>query len=81
MLPLGKPRPLSMPADGSWLGAADPFLRPRAQGRKGKTIKTNKNFLQSGDELGEENLKFRNKGLLFADQMFSADVTVLCFKY
>ncbi|CAM4535268.1 unnamed protein product [Lepidochelys olivacea] len=34
----GKPRPLSMPADGSWLGAADPFLRPRAQGRKGEDV-------------------------------------------
>ncbi|XP_065444920.1 connector enhancer of kinase suppressor of ras 3 isoform X1 [Chrysemys picta bellii] len=34
----GKPRPLSMPADGSWLGAADPFLRPRAPGRKGEDV-------------------------------------------
>ncbi|KFR11902.1 Connector enhancer of kinase suppressor of ras 3, partial [Opisthocomus hoazin] len=32
----GKPRPLSMPADGSWIGAAEPFSRPRAPGRKGK---------------------------------------------
>ncbi|KFP03257.1 Connector enhancer of kinase suppressor of ras 3, partial [Calypte anna] len=34
----GKPRPLSMPADGSWIGAAEPFSRPRAPGRKGKEI-------------------------------------------
>ncbi|XP_074846452.1 connector enhancer of kinase suppressor of ras 3 [Carettochelys insculpta] len=34
----GKPRPLSMPADGSWLGAADPFSRPRAAGRKGDEV-------------------------------------------
>ncbi|KFP33045.1 Connector enhancer of kinase suppressor of ras 3, partial [Colius striatus] len=34
----GKPRPLSMPADGSWIGAAEPFSRPRAQGRKGKVL-------------------------------------------
>ncbi|NXS53253.1 CNKR3 kinase, partial [Brachypteracias leptosomus] len=33
----GKPRPLSMPADGSWIGAAEPFSRPRAPGRKGKS--------------------------------------------
>uniref|UniRef100_A0A8C0B9V2 CNKR3 kinase n=1 Tax=Buteo japonicus TaxID=224669 RepID=A0A8C0B9V2_9AVES len=32
----GKPRPLSMPADGSWIGAAEPFSRPRAPGRKGE---------------------------------------------
>ncbi|NXE49200.1 CNKR3 kinase, partial [Casuarius casuarius] len=32
----GKPRPLSMPADGSWIGAAEPFSRPRVPGRKGK---------------------------------------------
>ncbi|NWX84410.1 CNKR3 kinase, partial [Nothoprocta ornata] len=25
----GKPRPLSMPADGSWIAAAEPFSRPR----------------------------------------------------
>ncbi|XP_055665714.1 connector enhancer of kinase suppressor of ras 3 isoform X1 [Falco biarmicus] len=34
----GKPRPLSMPADGSWIGAAEPFSRPRAPGRKGKAL-------------------------------------------
>ncbi|XP_061844991.1 connector enhancer of kinase suppressor of ras 3 isoform X2 [Colius striatus] len=34
----GKPRPLSMPADGSWIGAAEPFSRPRAQGRKGEDV-------------------------------------------
>ncbi|KFQ56663.1 Connector enhancer of kinase suppressor of ras 3, partial [Pelecanus crispus] len=34
----GKPRPLSMPADGSWIGAAEPFSRPRAPGRKGKVL-------------------------------------------
>ncbi|XP_075604485.1 connector enhancer of kinase suppressor of ras 3 isoform X1 [Balearica regulorum gibbericeps] len=34
----GKPRPLSMPADGSWIGAAEPFSRPRAPGRKGKDV-------------------------------------------
>ncbi|NWS72897.1 CNKR3 kinase, partial [Crotophaga sulcirostris] len=34
----GKPRPLSMPADGSWIGAAEPFYRPRAPGRKGKVL-------------------------------------------
>lgn len=38
MLPLGKPRPLSMPADGSWIAAAEPFSRPRAPGRKGKVL-------------------------------------------
>ncbi|KGL82993.1 Connector enhancer of kinase suppressor of ras 3, partial [Tinamus guttatus] len=32
----GKPRPLSMPADGSWIAAAEPFSRPRVPGRKGK---------------------------------------------
>ncbi|XP_045428990.1 connector enhancer of kinase suppressor of ras 3 isoform X6 [Pipistrellus kuhlii] len=32
----GKPRPLSMPADGSWMGIVDPFARPRGHGRKGK---------------------------------------------
>ncbi|XP_071405382.1 connector enhancer of kinase suppressor of ras 3 isoform X1 [Pithys albifrons albifrons] len=32
----GKPRPLSMPADGSWIGAAEPFSRPRGLGRKGE---------------------------------------------
>ncbi|XP_075410466.1 connector enhancer of kinase suppressor of ras 3 isoform X3 [Tenrec ecaudatus] len=31
----GKPRPLSMPADGSWMGIVDPFARPRGHGRKG----------------------------------------------
>ncbi|XP_070589840.1 connector enhancer of kinase suppressor of ras 3 [Erythrolamprus reginae] len=30
----GKPRPLSMPADGNWSGAAEPFSKPRAMGRK-----------------------------------------------
>uniref|UniRef100_A0A8C8EDS4 Connector enhancer of kinase suppressor of ras 3 n=1 Tax=Otus sunia TaxID=257818 RepID=A0A8C8EDS4_9STRI len=34
----GKPRPLSMPADGSWIGAAEPFSRPRAPGRKGEDV-------------------------------------------
>ncbi|KFV72853.1 Connector enhancer of kinase suppressor of ras 3, partial [Dryobates pubescens] len=34
----GKPRPLSMPADGSWIGVAEPFSRPRASGRKGKVL-------------------------------------------
>ncbi|KFP20469.1 Connector enhancer of kinase suppressor of ras 3, partial [Egretta garzetta] len=34
----GKPRPLSMPADGSWIGAAEPFSRPRVPGRKGKVL-------------------------------------------
>lgn len=38
MLSLGKPRPLSMPADGSWIGAAEPFSRPRGSGRKGKVL-------------------------------------------
>uniref|UniRef100_A0ABM5G0J6 Connector enhancer of kinase suppressor of ras 3 isoform X1 n=2 Tax=Pogona vitticeps TaxID=103695 RepID=A0ABM5G0J6_9SAUR len=32
----GKPRPLSMPADGNWLGAVEPFSKPRAVGRKGE---------------------------------------------
>nr|XP_034964580.1 connector enhancer of kinase suppressor of ras 3 isoform X2 [Zootoca vivipara] len=32
----GKPRPLSMPADGNWLGGVEPFSRPRAMGRKGE---------------------------------------------
>lgn len=31
----GKPRPLSMPADGSWMGIVDPFARPRGHGKKG----------------------------------------------
>ncbi|KAM4865832.1 connector enhancer of kinase suppressor of ras 3 [Thomomys bottae] len=30
-----KPRPLSMPADGNWMGIVDPFARPRSHGRKG----------------------------------------------
>uniref|UniRef100_G9CGD6-3 Isoform CNK3-IPCEF1-3 of CNK3/IPCEF1 fusion protein n=1 Tax=Homo sapiens TaxID=9606 RepID=G9CGD6-3 len=30
----GKPRPLSMPADGNWMGIVDPFARPRGHGRK-----------------------------------------------
>ncbi|CAN8204033.1 unnamed protein product [Coccothraustes coccothraustes] len=34
----GKPRPLSMPADGSWIGAAEPFSRPRGSGRKGEDV-------------------------------------------
>ncbi|XP_064365202.1 connector enhancer of kinase suppressor of ras 3 isoform X2 [Dromaius novaehollandiae] len=34
----GKPRPLSMPADGSWIGAAEPFSRPRVPGRKGEDV-------------------------------------------
>lgn len=32
----GKPRPLSMPADGNWMGIVDPFARPRSHGRKGE---------------------------------------------
>ncbi|XP_054426109.1 connector enhancer of kinase suppressor of ras 3 [Pteronotus mesoamericanus] len=32
----GKPRPLSMPADGSWMGIVDPFARPRGHGKKGE---------------------------------------------
>ncbi|XP_016284461.1 connector enhancer of kinase suppressor of ras 3 isoform X2 [Monodelphis domestica] len=32
----GKPRPLSMPADGSWMGIVDPYARPRGPGRKGE---------------------------------------------
>lgn len=31
----GKPRPLSMPADGNWMGIVDPFAKPRGHGRKG----------------------------------------------
>lgn len=27
-----------MPADGSWIGAAEPFSRPRGSGRKGKVL-------------------------------------------
>ncbi|KAM6083285.1 connector enhancer of kinase suppressor of ras 3 isoform 1-T1 [Chlamydotis macqueenii] len=34
----GKPRPLSMPVDGTWIGAAEPFSRPRAPGRKGEDV-------------------------------------------
>ncbi|XP_077205234.1 connector enhancer of kinase suppressor of ras 3 isoform X3 [Paroedura picta] len=34
----GKPRPLSMPADGNWLGVAEPFSKPRAMGRKGENV-------------------------------------------
>eukprot|EP00073_Rattus_norvegicus_P018992 XP_006227937.1 PREDICTED: connector enhancer of kinase suppressor of ras 3 isoform X1 [Rattus norvegicus] len=32
----GKPRPLSMPADGNWMGIVDPFAKPRGHGRKGE---------------------------------------------
>lgn len=32
----GKPRPLSMPADGNWMGIVDPFARPRGHGKKGE---------------------------------------------
>ncbi|KAG8123703.1 hypothetical protein E2320_019044 [Naja naja] len=32
----GKPRPLSMPADGNWSGAAESFSKPRGMGRKGE---------------------------------------------
>lgn len=32
----GKPRPLSMPADGSWMGIVDPFARRQGHGRKGE---------------------------------------------
>lgn len=32
----GKPRPLSMPAEGSWMGIVDPFAKPRGHGRKGE---------------------------------------------
>ncbi|XP_038624999.1 connector enhancer of kinase suppressor of ras 3 isoform X2 [Tachyglossus aculeatus] len=34
----GKPRPLSMPADGSWMSIVDPFAKPRGQGRKGISV-------------------------------------------
>uniref|UniRef100_A0ACB8GBA1 Connector enhancer of kinase suppressor of ras 3 n=1 Tax=Sphaerodactylus townsendi TaxID=933632 RepID=A0ACB8GBA1_9SAUR len=34
----GKPRPLSMPADGNWLGVVEPFCKPRAMGRKGENV-------------------------------------------
>ncbi|XP_060097063.1 connector enhancer of kinase suppressor of ras 3 [Heteronotia binoei] len=34
----GKPRPLSMPADGNWLGVVEPFSKPRAMGRKGENV-------------------------------------------
>ncbi|KAK6488389.1 connector enhancer of kinase suppressor of ras 3-like isoform X1 [Huso huso] len=34
----GKPRPLSMPVDGSWLGAVDSFSKPWTQGRKGEDV-------------------------------------------
>ncbi|XP_061480162.1 connector enhancer of kinase suppressor of ras 3 isoform X2 [Rhineura floridana] len=34
----GKPRPLSMPADGNWLGAVETFSKPRAMGRKGENV-------------------------------------------
>ncbi|KAJ6664573.1 hypothetical protein lerEdw1_006146 [Lerista edwardsae] len=34
----GKPRPLSMPADGNWLGAVEPLSKPRAAGRKGENV-------------------------------------------
>ncbi|NXF89004.1 CNKR3 kinase, partial [Eubucco bourcierii] len=34
----GKPRPLSMPAGGSWIGVVDPFSRPRAPGRRGDDV-------------------------------------------
>ncbi|CAN0499773.1 unnamed protein product [Rangifer tarandus platyrhynchus] len=36
----GKPRPLSMPADASWMGIVDPFARPRGHGRKTQLVKT-----------------------------------------
>lgn len=32
----GKPRPLSMPADGNWMGIVDPFAKPRGHGKKGE---------------------------------------------
>lgn len=38
----GKPRPLSMPADASWMGIVDPFARPRGHGRKSKFKQTEK---------------------------------------
>ncbi|XP_030052421.1 connector enhancer of kinase suppressor of ras 3 [Microcaecilia unicolor] len=34
----GKPRPLSMPAEGSWMVSAEPFARPRLPGRKGDDV-------------------------------------------
>ncbi|XP_042312586.1 connector enhancer of kinase suppressor of ras 3 isoform X2 [Sceloporus undulatus] len=34
----GKPRPLSMPADGNWVGVVEPFSKPRAMGRKGENV-------------------------------------------
>ncbi|XP_041109724.1 CNK3/IPCEF1 fusion protein-like isoform X2 [Polyodon spathula] len=34
----GKPRPLSMPADGIWLGAVDSCSKPWTQGRKGEDV-------------------------------------------
>ncbi|XP_067900916.1 connector enhancer of kinase suppressor of ras 3 isoform X1 [Heterodontus francisci] len=32
----GKPRPLSMPVSGSWMGAVEPCPRPRVEGNKGE---------------------------------------------
>nr|XP_033792292.1 connector enhancer of kinase suppressor of ras 3 isoform X1 [Geotrypetes seraphini] len=34
----GKPRPLSMPAEGSWMVSAEPFARPKQPGRKGDDV-------------------------------------------
>lgn len=34
LLPLGKPRPLSMPVD-TCVGVVDPYAKPWTQGRKG----------------------------------------------
>ncbi|XP_007430764.1 connector enhancer of kinase suppressor of ras 3 isoform X1 [Python bivittatus] len=34
----GKPRPLSMPVDGNWLGSVEPFSKPRAVGRKAENV-------------------------------------------
>ncbi|XP_069463850.1 connector enhancer of kinase suppressor of ras 3 isoform X1 [Ambystoma mexicanum] len=33
-----RPRPLSMPAEASWLVSAEPFSRPRTPGRKGEDV-------------------------------------------
>ncbi|XP_072363826.1 connector enhancer of kinase suppressor of ras 3 isoform X2 [Scyliorhinus torazame] len=35
-VPKGRPRPLSMPVSGSWMGAVEACSRPRMEGRKGE---------------------------------------------
>lgn len=63
MLSLGKPRPLSMPADGSWIGAAEPFSRPRGSGRKGKILGFIPHSLPLQNFLGVKYMKVSKLGM------------------